>query len=102
MLVVEHRHDAAILAKDIDDLAKELVAWIFLLPELVGRIVAVLADDEDGVDVEPIAAAAQRLGDGLVDGEAELLGPAAAEIVLRRLIDISGDNIERRPMPAAL
>src|ERR1051325_4775686 len=102
MLVVEHRHDAAILAKDLDDLPKELVARILFLTELVGRIVAVLADDEDSVNVEPIAAAAQGLGDGLVNLEAELLGAIAAEIVLGELIDIGRDDIERRPMPAAI
>ncbi len=99
VLVVEHRRRAAIFAKDVNNLAEEFVARILFLPQPIDRIVAMFADDEDGIHGELIAAAPQRLGDGGIDGETELLGTIAAQIVGRRLIDIGGDDIERRPMP---
>ena len=61
-----------------------------------------LADDQHGVDGQLIPAAAQRLGDGRVDREAELLGPLAAQIVFGPLIDVGRDDVEGRAMPAAL
>src|SRR5579871_2127142 len=99
MLVVENRHLPAVLAKDLHHLPKELVAGILLLLQFVARIIAVLADDEYRIDGELLAATAQRLGDGRMDAKAEFLGPFPAQVVLRRLIDVSGDDIECRPMP---
>jgi len=50
VLVVEYRHRPAVLLEDVGHLLEELVARTELLAELVGRIVAVLADDKDGID----------------------------------------------------
>ena len=63
VLVVVYRDGAAVLFKDLHDFLEELVARIELLALLVTRIIAVLADHQDGVDREFVAAAAERLGD---------------------------------------
>src|SRR5262249_19220909 len=51
---------------------------------------------------ELLRAAAQRLGDGGVDGEAGLLRALLAEVVLRKLIDVGGHDVEGGFVPAAL
>ena len=76
VLVVVDRNGAAVLFEDLDALLEEFVARIEDLALLVARIVAVLADDQHGIDGQFVAAAAQRLGDGRIDLEAELLARA--------------------------
>jgi hypothetical protein len=99
MLVVEDRRRAAILAEHIGNLAKELMPRVLLLAELVDRVIAVLADHQHRIDRQFIAAAAQRLGDGGIACEAELLRPAAAQIPFRFLIDVGCNDLQFRLSP---
>src|SRR5438309_2078155 len=101
MLVIEDRRGSPILLEHLDRLPEELVARIEFLPDFVVRIIAVLADDEHGVDRQTVAAAAQRLRDSGINLEAELLSPQTTQIVLRRLIDVSRNDFEWRMMPLA-
>ena len=72
MLVVENRDRAAVVLEDLGGLAEELVARIEDLPLVVAGIIAVFADDQDGVDGQFVAAAAERLGNRGIDLEAEV------------------------------
>ena len=58
-----------------------------------------LADDEDRIDGQPVAAAAQGLGDGRIDRKAELFGPLAAQVVVGLLVDIDRDDFKFRLVP---
>ena len=102
MLVIEDRNRAPVLAKDVGHLLEELIARILRLLEFALRIIAVLADDQHGVNCEFVSAATQRLSDRRIDGKSKLLGTLAAQVILRLLIDIRRDHIQRWPMPATI
>ena len=61
-----------------------------------------LADDEDAVDGQVIAAAAQGFGDGRIQAEAELAGAVGTLVTGRALVDVHGDNMDVRIMPHPL
>ena len=102
MFVIEDRNRSAVFAKDIGRLFEEFVARVLLLTDRVDRIIAVLADDQDRIDGQFVTAATHRFGDRLEDREAKFFGSFEAQITFRMLIDIRGDDIERRVMPATL
>lgn len=68
-------------AKHFHNLLKQLVAWIENLAEVIHRIVAMLADQQYGIDVEPFPT--ERLRDGLGELNAVPLANATAEVVFR-------------------
>ncbi len=82
MLVVEHGNRPVIFITDSRDLLEERVAWVLALAELVVGIVAMLADEKNRVDGKLVSPGPQSLGNGGIDGEAELLGTVSAQIVL--------------------
>ena len=102
MLVVEDRNRASVLAKDVGHLLEEFVARILLLTVFVPGIVAVLSDDQHGIDRQFVASAPQSLGNGRVNRKAKLFRTFHAEVVLRPLINIRGDHIQGRSMPATV
>ena len=59
------------------------------------------ADDEDGIDGELVGAAAEGFGDGGIDLEAELGGAGLALVAGRFLVDVEGDDLHVRLVPAA-
>lgn len=102
MLVVEQRGGALVLLEHLDHLFEELVPRVLDLPDLVLLVLAVLADDEDRIDRECLAAAPQRLRNGGVDLESELLRPVGTQVVLRDLIDVGGHDLDVRAVPLPL
>jgi hypothetical protein len=58
------------------------------LAEAAFRVVRVLADEQDGIDGELVAAALEGLGDHRVKGETEFFGPVGAQVVGRLLVDL--------------
>src|SRR5687767_6398692 len=61
-----------------------------------------LADDHHAVHGQRLLAAAKSLGDGRSEMEAELRRPRGALVPHPTLIDIRGDDLQRRPLPATL
>src|SRR5262245_33477862 len=102
MLVVKDGCRPAVLLEDLDHLLEELVAWVFLLPDLVVRVIAVLTDDQDSVYREPVRATAQGLGNRGIDREPGILRSLPAQVVLWELIHVGGNHVERRTVPLAL
>ena len=99
LLVVEDRCGAAILLKNLNDFLEVFVARVLDLVQLIARVFAVLANDQNGIHCEFIAATTEGFGDGGVNLEAELFRAAAAQIVFSNLIDISRHNLEGWVMP---
>src|SRR6266513_630480 len=80
MLVAENRDSLARFFENLDDLLKQLVTRVKNLAKLVYRVVAVLNDQGDRIDVQP-AGSAQRLGHGLDQPDAvplTKLGPRSS------------------------
>ena len=69
VLVVEDRHAAATLAKDLHGFVEELVARVERLALFVDGVVAVLANDDHSIDGQLVAAEAQRLANRGVELE---------------------------------
>ena len=61
VLVVVDRHGAPVFLEDLHALLEEFMAWVKNLTEFVVRVIAMFADDHDGVDGQLIAAASKRL-----------------------------------------
>ena len=90
-------------SEDLDDLFEEVVARILDLSLFVPRIVAVLADEDDAVNGQFVAAEREGLGDGL----AELHGRVArealpAEVGLAHLVHVKRHKIHRGIMVRAV
>ena len=102
VLVVEDRNGPAIGLEYVDHLPEELVARVENLPFLVARIVAVLTDDQNPIDGELRAAAAQGLGDCRVHLETEAPGALGALIEGGLLIHVKRRDLDRGAMPLAL
>ena len=79
-------------SKTCVDLAKELISRIEDLPLFVAGVIAVFADDQDGVDGQFLAAAAEGLGDRGIDLEAKIAGSLGTLVILR----VSGRRRGRR------
>ena len=75
--------------------------FLFCLSELALRVVAVLADDQHGIDRQLVAAAPQCLGDRRVNLEAKFFRTLSTQVAGGLLIDIRRDHIEWRTMPSA-
>src|SRR5436309_7155459 len=67
-----------------------------MLPLLVIRIIAMLADEQYAIDGQPIAAQRQSLPDGGVDGHIVLFGLLAAHIVFRYLSGVHRNDLRAR------
>ena len=102
VLVVEDGDRSAVLLEDLHDLLEEFVAGIECLPQFVDRILPVLADQEHPIHVQLVPAAAQRFGDGGVEGEAEFLRAGAAQVILRELVHVGRYQLEGGPVPPPL
>ncbi len=102
MLVVIDRDSPTVAVEDVDALLEELVARVEDLAFGVVGIIAVLADDQHGIDSQLVAAAAQGLRDRRVDAETKAASPLAAEVAGRLLVDVRGDDLHVRLMPAPL
>ena len=76
------RHGAAVRLEHVGDGREELVPRPVRHAVLVHRVLPVLPDQQHRVHRKRVAAAAQRLGDGVVDGQAPLLRPCGAEVAL--------------------
>ena len=61
-----------------------------------------LANDQDGVHRQFVAAATQRLRDSGIHLEAELLRPLGALVALRLLVHVQRDHFHVRPVPGAV
>jgi hypothetical protein len=102
MLVIEDRNRPTIFLENVRHLLEELIAGILLLSDLVLGIVAVLADNQDGIHGELVPAATQCLGDLRIESEAELLGALLTQVVGGRLIDVDRNHVQRGLVPFAL
>ena len=88
MLVVEDGRSFAGGSVDRDNLLEKLVAWVEMLPFLVGGIAAVLADQQNAIDGK--LAAVIGVSDSLRDGSAEavaVLHSLGLEVAI-----LTGDN----------
>ena len=94
MLVVEDRHRAAARLEGRDDLVEEPLAGVLDLSLRIDGVFPVLADRQDPVDAERLAAVADRLADRRVDRDAGLPGHRAGHVALGELIDVQGDDLD--------
>src|SRR5207244_8256879 len=101
MLIVENRDCLAVFPEDLDNLLEKRIARIERLSQLIARVVAVLADDEHRVHIEPLAAAPQCLGYTGIDLEAELRRAFQAQVSRRSLIDVERHDVEAGLVPFA-
>jgi hypothetical protein len=101
MFVVEDGNEAARALHHGDDLIEKFLAGVHPLAELVGGIIAVLADQEDGIDGERLAAEAEGLVDRGKEGHAEALGSVAGHVAFRELVGVEGDDFDARIDPLA-
>lgn len=86
----------------LDALSEKFVAGVENLAFLVFRIIAVFADNEHGVDREPIPAATQGLSYRRVNLETEFLCPLCALVSLRLLVDVQRNDSHIGPMPRSV
>src|SRR5262245_22323145 len=101
MLVAENGHAFARLFKNLDDLLKKLVTRVQNLAKLVYRIVAVLDDQGDRIDIEAVSPA-ERLSRGLDQLDAVPLTEARPQVVGRRLIVKHPHDLQVRLMRDAV
>ncbi len=87
VLIVEEGHGFLAPREDIGDGLEETAARIELLALVVVGVIAVLADAQDAVDGQLLAAERQGIGDIVVDFEIVLLGEIAAHVLIGELID---------------
>ncbi len=102
VFVVIDRDCAAILFEDPGALFEKLEARVEDLSFVVAGVVAVLADDQNGVHGEFTAACAERFGDGGKYLEAEFFGPFLTEIAFGFLIDVEGGDLNVGLVPGAV
>src|SRR5262249_44008956 len=67
MPVIEDRNGAACLAENVCDFAEELESWIQLLALFVGRIIAVLSNEQNTIDGQAAVSQGERLFNGRED-----------------------------------
>jgi len=96
VLVVEHGYGAPAGAEDVGDFQEHFEARVEALFLVVEGVVAVLADEDDAVDGELVAAEGERVGDGAEDGHAVLLGAFAAHVSFRHLFREHADDLRPR------
>ena len=102
VLVDEDRHRPARGPEDVEHLAEEPAARIELLELVVIGILAVLGDQQDGVDGQLARAQGQRVGDRRAEPDPVLLRLGPAQVGRRRgLLDEQAGDLERRPVEAS-
>ena len=82
MFVVEDRNRAAVAAEDVDDLREELGSGVEFLTLGIGWVLTVFGNQHHAVDSQSPATAAEGIGNGLVEFEAELAGPTGRQVTL--------------------
>ena len=73
VLVIEDRHHAVVFLERVGDFLKEPLAGIELLPEVIHRIVAVLANTQHAINGDRLATDRDRLFNRIENGDAVLL-----------------------------
>ena len=102
MFVIENRHGSFVFPEYIDGLLEELVTGIKFLAEFIARIIAVFTDNKHRVHRQLLAAATQRLGNGLVDGKPKLLRAPPRQVALGELVNVCRHHVKGRVMPLAI
>ena len=102
MLIIEHGHGRPASLDDGHDVVEEPLAGILALALGVDRILAVLADRQHGVDGQPVAPEAERLGDGRIDRDRVLFGYVAGHVVGVGLVEVERCDLEAWLGPAAV
>ena len=92
VLVAEDGDDLAALGEDAGDLLEEVAAGVHVASAFVPGVVAVFADDDDGVDVEFIGPGVEGAADAGVEGYIVLLGQSDADVVFEDVVDVQGDQ----------
>src|SRR5262245_2788884 len=92
MFVVEDRNASAALSKDVDDLLEKLKSRVQNLTELIHGIVAVLADEGDGIHVE--LPAAERLSRSFDQFYAVPLAESLAQVIRGRLVVVDPHDLQ--------
>ena len=93
MLVVEHRHDAAVLLEDLDDIVEETLPWILALAFLVHLVIAVFGDRENRVDGERVASSPQGLANRRINRDVQRFRDLARHILGGELVDVKGHDV---------
>ena len=96
MPVVEDRHGAFALLKDIDHLLVEPPTRVVFLPNQVVVIDAVLAHQDNAIDGQIAAPKREGLFDGFEDGHAFGLADVLPERAFVHLVDVAGGDIDAR------
>jgi hypothetical protein len=102
VFVAKHRHDAAARLEHLHDLAEQPPLGVDGLPRVRFGVVAVLGHQQHAVDRQLVAAQRERLGHGVVNGNAVLLGQPAADIAVGHLVGVERDEFQLRPPPVAV
>src|SRR5262245_1400665 len=95
VLITKNWDALAGLFENLDDLLKKLVTRVQNLAKLVYRIVAVLDDQGDRIDIEP-RGSTQRLSRGLDQLDAVALAKTRPQVVGRRLIVVHPHDLQVR------
>ena len=99
MFVIENWNDFAIFSKDIGNLLEKLVSRIFRLTKLGFLVSSMLADNQHSIDRDLFSTTPQGFRDSRIKWKSEFCGSLFAKVILWCLINICGNNIDRRLMP---
>src|SRR5260221_8715486 len=94
MLVAKDRHYLLGAGESPRHFLEEPAAWVEDLALLVLRVLAVLADAQDALDRQLVAAERQGFVDGRTESKAVFLRQIAAQIAGRELIHVERNELE--------
>ena len=92
MFIDKDRHRAAGFFENLGDLLKILVTGVLHLAKFVQWVVAVLDDQENGINVEPLAT--ESLGSRFCQLDPVPVAKAPAQVVLGRLVVEHADDLD--------
>src|SRR5204863_7318731 len=96
MFIVEHWNGTTRLAEYIRDLEEHLESGIELLLLVIGRVIAVFADEKNSIDGKFVAAHCERVRGSPEDRHVEFLSAIAAYVLFRYLFGIHRHNLGMR------
>ena len=102
MFVAEEGHRTAAVFDDVEDLVEEFEARVKVLAELIAGVIAMFADEDDGVDREFRATLAEGFADAGVDAKAVASGQVARHVVGGDLVRIERHDVGAGRVPGAV
>ena len=102
MFIVEYGNSSPVLLEYLDGLLKEFESRILDLTFFVDRVLAMFSNNDDSIDSQFTAAAAQRFGDRRIYCEPVLCRTLSTQVAFRLLVCIQRDHFDRGTMPPTM